>query len=91
MNFKEFQTDQKLRGGYYTPDDLAGFLVRWITRGNPEFILEPSCGDGVFFDKIASNLGDPAVTGFEIDSKEARKAFKRAKASVSIPCATANL
>ena len=81
MNFKEFQTEQKLRGGYYTPDDLAGFLVRWIARGNPESVLEPSCGDGVFFDKIASNLGDPAVTGFEIDSKEARKAFKRAKAS----------
>ena len=81
MNFKESQTEQKLRGGYYTPDDLADFLVRWIASVNPASILEPSCGDGVFFDKIASNLDNSTVTGFEIDSKEARKAFKRAKAS----------
>ena len=54
MNFKEFQTEQKLRGGYYTSDDLADFLVRWIAGADPESILEPSCGDGVFFDKVAS-------------------------------------
>ncbi len=81
MNFREFQTEQKLRGGYYTPDDLAGFLVRWIAKGAPESILEPSCGDGVFFDKIADTLGNPLVTGFEINSAEARKASKRAKSS----------
>ena len=26
MNFKEFETPEKLRGGYYTPHDLATFL-----------------------------------------------------------------
>ena len=81
MNFKEFQTEQKLRGGYYTSEDLADFLVRWVARGNPKSILEPSCGDGVFFDRIASRLGDPTVMGFEIDSKEARKACERVNAS----------
>ena len=81
MNFKEFQTEQKLRGGYYTSDDLADFLVRWIAEASPKSILEPSCGDGVFFDKIASNLNHPAVTAFEIDSEEAKKAIKRARDS----------
>ena len=81
MNFKEFQTEQKLRGGYYTPEDLANFLVRWIAGSNPKSILEPSCGDGVFFDKIASNLDNPNVMGFEIDRDEARKAFRRANAA----------
>ena len=81
MNFKEFQTEQKLRGAYYTSDDLADFLVRWIAEASPKSILEPSCGDGVFFDKIASNLNHPAVTAFEIDSEEAKKAIKRARDS----------
>lgn len=78
MDFKEFQTQQKLRGGYYTPNDLADFLVRWIAGANPKSILEPSCGDGAFFDSVASNLGDPTVKAFEIDSGEARRAFERA-------------
>ena len=81
MNFREFQTEQKLRGGYYTPNDLAEFLVRWIAAANPKSILEPSCGDGVFFDRVASNLDAPAVTAFEIDSEEAKKAFERARDS----------
>ena len=55
VDFKEFQTEQKLRGGYYTSDDLANFLVRWVAGCNPKSILEPSCGDGVFFDKVATN------------------------------------
>ena len=80
MKFRELQTEQKLRGGYYTPDDLADFLVRWIAGVNPEFILEPSCGDGVFFGKVASYLSSPTVTAFEIDSKEAQKALGHANA-----------
>ena len=78
MNPKDLQTEQKLRGGYYTSSDLAEFLVRWVARTSPECVLEPSCGDGVFFEKIASLLGDPAVTAFEIDNEEAKKAAKRA-------------
>ena len=78
MNFKELQTEQKLRGGYYTPEDLADFLTRWVAGANPESILEPSCGNGVFFNRIASHMGNPTVTAFEIDVEEAKKAFERA-------------
>ncbi|PJB73625.1 MAG: SAM-dependent methyltransferase [Alphaproteobacteria bacterium CG_4_9_14_3_um_filter_47_13] len=78
MNFKEFQTEQKLRGGYYTPDDLAEFLVRWVNHKSPKKILEPSCGDGVFFKPIADLIKDAQVTGFEVDPKEAKKASKAA-------------
>ena len=81
MNFKELQTDQKLRGGYYTPDDLAAFMVRWVRGVNPGAILEPSCGDGVFLDQAAAHLGDPAVMAFEIDHQEAAKSMRRASAS----------
>ena len=81
MNFKELQTEQKLRGGYYTPEDLAGFLVRWVAGTNPKSILEPSCGDGAFFQHLALHLNDPTVTAFETDGEEAQKARERATAS----------
>lgn len=81
MNFRENQSSQKLRGGYYTPDDLAAFLVRWISKSQPNHILEPSCGDGVFFPHLASHLINPSITGFEIDTLEAKKASDRALSS----------
>ena len=81
MDFKELQTEQKLRGGYYTSEDLADFLTRWVAEANPEFILEPSSGDGAFFARVASRIGNPKVTAFEIDVNEARKGFERATSS----------
>ena len=81
MKFIEDQTAQKLRGGYYTPLDLASFIARWVADANPEKVLEPSCGDGAFFQAMA-NVGAfeaSAITGFELDLEEAGKASKRAK------------
>ena len=81
MKFIEDQTAQKLRGGYYTPVDLASFIARWIAELKPEKVLEPSCGDGAFFQAMAEvgNLGGVTVTGFELDDAEACKAARRAK------------
>ena len=81
MDSKDIQTEQKLRGGYYTPEDLADFLTCWAAGANPESILEPSCGDGVFFNKVASYMGNPEVTAFEVDDKESEKAVERATLS----------
>jgi adenine-specific DNA-methyltransferase len=81
MNFIENETEQKLRGGYYTPPDLAAFLAKWVKEIAPKRILEPSCGDGVFFDALAKVKGfqKTAVTGFELDAEEAKKAHARAR------------
>jgi adenine-specific DNA-methyltransferase len=80
VNFKQNETTQKLRGGYYTPSDLAEFLASWVSEINPTSVLEPSCGDGVFFSalKRASASKKLALTAFEIDKSEAKKAFKLA-------------
>ena len=56
MNFVENESAQKLRGGYYTPEDLATFIARWISKSAPRHVLEPSCGDGVFV-KAFHNVG----------------------------------
>ena len=78
MNFKEFETPKKLRGGYYTPADLATFLVRWIEKVSPSRVLEPSCGDGVFFDALGARDLSSKILGFELDDTEAKKAKERA-------------
>ena len=86
MQFREEQTDQKLRGGYYTPSDLAGFISRWASHIRPKEILEPSCGDGAFFPTLAESLhgADARLTAYETDAAEAAKAAARAR---SLPIA----
>lgn len=80
MNFKKNESTQKLRGGYYTPLDLASFLSKWVAVAKPHTVLEPSCGDGVFFQALANFAGTGAadITGFELNACEAEKARFRA-------------
>lgn len=80
MNFMENESAQKLRGGYYTPSDLAAFIARWVKEISPKRILEPSCGDGAFLGALAAVEGfeEADVTAFELDEFEAAKAKARA-------------
>ncbi len=41
-------SEQKLRGGYYTPQEITNFLCKWAIDRDSMKILEPSCGDGNF-------------------------------------------
>lgn len=75
LKFKEDQTEQKLRGGYYTPIILADFIMEWVGRARPETILEPSCGDGVFIQAVKNcKLDNCEFIAVERNSQEARKA-----------------
>jgi adenine-specific DNA-methyltransferase len=81
MQFKSDQTAQKLRGGYYTPLDLAVFVSQWVIGNNSSAdILEPSCGDGAFLEAldITAKKGTN-VYAFEIEKEEAKKATLRAE------------
>ena len=68
-------SEEKLRGGFYTPTPIASFILKWAFNGNKELdILEPSCGDGVFLEEIKK--GDykyNSVTAIEFDEIEANK------------------
>ena len=81
MNFMINESEQKLRGGYYTPLDLATYIARWTLAKKPQHVLEPSCGDGVFIQAI----GDVCIpdeltfTGFELLAEEAAKARQRGR------------
>jgi adenine-specific DNA-methyltransferase len=81
LKFIEDQTPQKLRGGYYTPLDLATFIAAWVREIDPSRILEPSCGDGAFLQAISDigGLKNAEVLGFELNVDEAEKASRRAR------------
>ncbi|WP_080637464.1 Eco57I restriction-modification methylase domain-containing protein [Vibrio campbellii] len=81
MKFKADQTSQKLRGGYYTPQNLADYVSKWVLSKNPRTILEPSCGDGVFIQAVANNDCDASIelSCFELFDTEASQALERCK------------
>lgn len=79
MNFKANESEKKLRGSYYTPDWIANFVARWIKHYDVQSVLEPSCGDGVFFDEILKELPDDKLelVGFDIDSDALKSCHRK--------------
>lgn len=80
MRLKKDSSEQKLRGSYYTPIQLAEAMVELFASQNISIILEPSCGDGVFIDSL-KNQGllskIKTLTAIEIDPDEAKKVRSR--------------
>ena len=82
-----FADSEKLRGGYYTPPQLARWLCNWAIRKSTDRVLEPSCGDGVFLEAAAELLeakgesSRPSIVGqlkgIEINPREAETARVR--------------
>ena len=76
MRLKKNSSEQKLRGAYYTPLQLANAMVGLFASQNIATVLEPSCGDGVFLDslknlKLLNKIR--RVTAVEIAPDEAEK------------------
>lgn len=71
----------KLRGGYYTPAEVARFICEWAITSPSSRVLEPSCGDGAFIEAANTRLlqlgaqnAASQILGVELFSKEADKA-----------------
>lgn len=80
MRLKKDSTEQKLRGAYYTPLQLADVMVSLFASDNIHSVLEPSCGDGVFLDSLRdTGLIDkiPYIQAVEIEPNEAAKVKAR--------------
>lgn len=67
----------KLTGTYYTPNNLASFMVEHVLDVLPSknlTILEPSCGDGVFIEALNGSISKKAViTAMDIDGNAIKK------------------
>ena len=81
MKLKKDNSEQKLRGAYYTPLQLANEMVKIVAKNYTiENILAPSCGDGVFIDslvstKVIDNIKN--IYAIEIEKDEANKVQQR--------------
>lgn len=87
MRLKKDISEQKLRGAYYTPSQLANAMVSLVASKNITSVLEPSCGDGVFLDSLASlNLINdiPNITAVEIEPDEAEKVGNNYKNNANV-------
>lgn len=71
-------SSEKLRGGFYTPEPIAEFILQWGINGSTNAdILEPSCGDGVFIERLKNlKLKFNSITAIELDENEAEKVEK---------------
>jgi len=69
---KPLPSDDKLRGGYYTPDLVAEYLAAWVGEAGRK-LLEPSCGDGAVLKYLVKGRGRRAE-GVELLAPEADKA-----------------
>lgn len=73
----------KLRGGYYTPQEITNFIAEWAIKDKDVKVLEPSCGDGHFIKSIVERLASlgadkseiqKCLLGIELYKTEAQKA-----------------
>lgn len=79
MKLKSEVSSDKLRGGYYTPVELAEKMVRIATDYNEyNTVLEPSCGDGVFVE-ACGKYPSLYITAIEQLRKEYNKVEKKNK------------
>ena len=74
-------TDDKLRGGYYTPEPIAKFVASWVAEAGRR-LLEPACGDGNILEWLSRRSDD--VQGVELFPDEAAMAVARTGADVAI-------
>lgn len=58
--------DKNKYGQYFTPRNVADFMVALLTVSKEDLILEPSCGEGIFLDVLNEN-GFQNVEGREFD------------------------
>jgi adenine-specific DNA methylase len=82
MRFSTVSQYQKLRGGYYTPQDIAAAIIEKLIDTPNKNVLEPSFGDGSFIVEAIErkiSLGENinniknSITGIELDSSEYNK------------------
>ena len=70
MKLKKNNDSRKLQGVYYTPKEIAEFIVQLYSSEQMDSVLEPSCGEGIFIKCLMESRKDFAtvsVKGIDID------------------------
>lgn len=69
---KAAPSNEKLRGGYYTPQPLARFVADWVAHAGSD-LLEPACGDGAILQFLATHGNAIGVELFPFEAEAARE------------------
>ncbi len=72
---------RKARGAFFTPAEVARFIVGWAVRSPSDAVLEPSCGEAVFLHEAGghqAHLGP--LVGVELHDASAREAERTLRA-----------
>ena len=74
QGIKHFKHKEKILGQFWTPYEIAEFIVRICTKFVREkgFAIDPACGDGVFL-KSAVDMGFKKIIGIDIDESVLKK------------------
>lgn len=59
---------RKQRGAFFTPPQMADFVVRWALRSPADSILEPSCGEAAFLLPTVLRLREMGATNRAIEA-----------------------
>jgi adenine-specific DNA-methyltransferase len=52
---------------FFTPSSVAHLMAGWVMKDNPQSILDPAFGLGIFYDEIKKINKNIQLTGYEID------------------------
>ena len=61
--------NKKIMGQYMTPQNVANWMARGIAEYNPQTVLEPSFGNGVFFRALHTYGLNAKLFGCELDKE----------------------
>ena len=81
-------SERKRLGMFYTPPDLARFLVDWAVRAGDDRVLDPACGAAVFLIEaekrlkaLGGHVGPGSLIGYEIDGNAVAFATQQARSA----------
>lgn len=76
---------KKELGQFYTDEMIAGIMVDWVIENNPDNILDPAVGSGVFMEVLEKRKKNIDKFGCEIDPNVIKDFFqKKIKSNVLI-------
>ncbi|WP_153506034.1 N-6 DNA methylase [Cumulibacter manganitolerans] len=69
---------RKARGAFFTPRPIADYIAAWALAGQPDSILEPSCGEAEFLHAAGAQAAaagrEVQLRGVELHPESARRA-----------------
>ena len=78
--------NKKAMGSYYTPKNIVSFLSKLVSFWEPQKVLDPACGSGIFLFEINSKLKTKTkFLGIDINKDVLAIAEEKLK-SVDIDC-----